>query len=177
LSTTVVGSNDIKHMLRIVERDLSSTMVYGVHVHHCIVTTIGRNAWLAVAAMRQQVKDVLQRMQHMQRMQHTQRMQHMQGNTAGTAETAGTTTNAATTATTATTADSLDSLEAPLCSCRVSPCKERGEIEDNRKWHKGGLSRFFSGGSANMSQTYFLTMHVVGHRFSCLGGEHSGEHR
>jgi protein required for attachment to host cells len=42
LTNTIVGLNDIRHLLITFERDLSSMMVHGTSVNHVAVTTIGK---------------------------------------------------------------------------------------------------------------------------------------
>ena len=143
ISNTIVGSNDIKHLLGTVERDLSSTMVYGVYLNQCSISTIGRTASVVVAGMRGQLTDVCK---------------HLDSGNSGSGGSGAVTHGGAAAAT---------AMEAPLFSCRIEDCKERVEIEENTKWHKGGLSRFFSGGSASVSLSYKLVMHCTGNRFVC----------
>ena len=61
-------------------------------------------------------------------------------------------------------------MEAPLFSCRVRACKERNEIEENQKWHKNGLSRFFTGGQGTVSMTYELHFDCTGSRWVTTSG-------
>jgi len=151
LTNTIVGLNDIRHLLITFERDLSSMMVHGTSVNHVAVTTIGKSAQIAVASIRGQLDVVAKQMGN-----NTRRRDNNEDDEgSNTIE--------------ETNSESM-AMEAPLFSCRVRTCKERNEIEENQKWHKNGLSRFFTGGQGTVSMTYELHFDCTGSRWVTTSG-------
>ncbi len=135
ISDTVLGSNDIKHMISRIENAAPSALVFSVFAERLAVKCIGRSAAMTIAAMRGRTTEVLRHM--------SASGDHMPASTPAPAH-------------------PLDLREAVVIQCSVDASASvqglRREIEENSKWFKGGIMRFFSGGQgqAQVSSRFAL---------------------